>query len=212
MDHEQRTAASNEVDPERAAKVIRKIGQIEADFFHAAGPLSERMMTDGLALIEKTITEPWQIVENDWAMQVVCPEWKMTRGVGTGDMWLEISEVSADEEGNEHTWIAAAAKTGPSQLCVELKFRRGLQESARALIRDIKGISEILAKGFVRDDENLLLFMPIHIPVEKLAQGFEQNDLTATVQPFATAMTQALAAKLVLDKLLEQVRAVAKRK
>lgn len=212
MDHEQRTAASNEQDPERAAKVIRNIGQIEADFFHAAGPLSERMMTDGLALIEKTVTEPWQIVENDWAMQVVSPEWKMTRGVGTGDMWLEISEVSADEEGNEHTWIAAAAKTGPSQLCVKLKFRRGLQESAQAVIGDIKGISEILEKGFVRDDENLLLFVPIHIPVEKLARGFEQNDLTSTVQPFATVMTQALAAKPALDKLLEQVRIAAKRK
>ena len=212
MDHEQRTKAADQYDPERAAKVIRNIGQIEADFFHAAGPLSERMMTDGLALIEKTVTEPWQIVENEWAMQVVCPEWKMTRGVGTGDMWLEISEVSADEEGNEHTWIAAAAKTGPSQLCVELKFRRGLQESAQALIRDIKGVAAILEKGFVRDDENRLLFVPIHIPVEKLAQGFEQNDLTPTVQPFATVMAKALAAKPALDKLLEQVRIAGKRK
>lgn len=211
MDNEQRIKATDRQDPKWAAKVIRSIGQIEADFFHAAGPLSERMMTEALLVVEKVVAEPWQIVDNEWAMQVVCPEWKMTRGVGTGDMWLEISELSADPEGNEHTWIAAVAKSGPSQLCVELKFRRGLQDYAQAVIREIKAITAVLEKGFVRDDESLLLFVPINIPAEKLAQGFEQNDLTSTVQPFAKAMTQALAAKPALDKLLEQVRAAAKR-
>lgn len=212
MDHEQRTKVANQQDPEWAARVVRSIGQIEGDFFHAAGPLSERMMTEALLAIEKVVPAPWEIVENEWSPQLVCPEWKMTRGVGTGDMWLQVSELSADEDGYEHTWIAAVTKTVPSQLGVELVFRKGLQEHAETAIRDMKAIGPILQKGFARDDDNLALFVPIHIPAEKLAQGFAQNDLTPIVAPFAQAATTALAAKPVLDKLLEQVRTAAKRK
>ncbi|WP_408587471.1 hypothetical protein [Novosphingobium sp.] len=212
MDHEQRTKATNRQDPELAAKVVRSIGEIETQFFHAAGPLSERMMSEALVAIEKIVTSPWEFIENDWTPQVVCPEWKMTRGVGTGDMWLQVAEISADEDEYEHTWIAAVTKTVPSQLCVQLMFRKGLQDYAQAAIKDMKAIAPVLEKGFVRDDANLALFVPIHIPAEKLAQGFGQNDLTPTVQPFAKAMQAALAAKPVLDKLLEGIRAAAKTK
>lgn len=108
MDHEQRTKIANLLDPEWAARVVRNIGQIENDFYHAANHLSERLMTEGALAIEKVVKDPWQVVENEWTPQVVCPEWKMVRGVGTGDMWLEVSEISADEEENEHTWIHEA--------------------------------------------------------------------------------------------------------
>lgn len=212
MNHDHRAKVAKQQDHEWAARVVRTIGQIEADFFHAAGPLSERMMTEGHLAIEKVVKDPWQIIENDWMTQVVCPDWKMARGVGTGDMWLQISEISADEEGNEHTWIAAATKTGPSFLCVALVFRRGLQEYAEAIIRDDKAVGALWQQGFARDEESLALFVPIHIPAEKLAQAFEQNDLTATVAPFGKAMAQAIAAKPALDTLLEQVRAAGKRK
>lgn len=211
MDHEQRTKISNQLDPEWAARVVRTIGQIEADFYHAANHLSERLMTEGALAIEKVVKAPWAIVENEWTPQVVCPEWKMLRGVGTGDMWLEVSEISADEEENEHTWIAAATRSGPTQLCVELKFRRGLQEDAEAIIGDAKAIAALIKQGFVRDDDSMALYIPILIPAEKLAQGFEQNDLTPVAEPFGKAMAQAIIAKPALDKLLEQVRAAAKR-
>lgn len=209
MDHETRTKATNRQDPEWAEKVVRSIGQIEADFFHAAGHLSEQMMTEAFLAIEKVVPVPWEIVENEWMTQLVSPDWKVTRGVGY-DAWLQVSELSADEDDYEHTWIAAVTKTVPSQLCVQLMFRKGLQEHAHAAIKDMKAIGALLQKGFVRDDANLVLFAPIHIPVELLAKGFAQNDLTPTVQPFAKAVQTALAAKPALDKLLEQIRAAAK--
>jgi hypothetical protein len=212
MDHEQRTKVANMLSPEWAARVVRNIGQIEDDFYHAANHLSEQMMTQGALAIEKVVKAPWQIVENEWTPQVVCPDWKMVRGVGTGDMWLEVSEISADEEENEHTWIAAATKTGPTQMGIEIKFRRGLQDDAETIVSDSRTIATLLKQGFVRDTENLVLYLPIHIPAEKLAQGFEQNDLTPVVEPFGQAMAQALAAKPALDKLLEQVRTAAKHK
>lgn len=211
MDHEQRTKISRQHDPEWAGRVVRNIGQIEADFFHVAGPLSERMMTDAVLAIEKVATPPWQVIRSDWSAQVVCPEWKMTRGVGTGDMWLEISELSIDDDENEHSWIAAATKSGFTQLGIELMFRRGLQDHAESVIRDAKAIAALLKLGFTRDESSEALFIPIHIPAEKLAQGFEQNDLDPVLAPFGKAMTQAIAAKPELDKILELVRTAGKR-
>lgn len=212
MDHEQRTKVSNRLDPEWAARVVRNIGAVEADFFHAAGHLSERMMAEALLAIEKVVTPPWILVENEWMPQVVCPEWKMARGVGTGDMWLQLSEISHDEDENEHTWIAAATKTGPSFLCIEVVFRKGLQDHAEAIVRDDKAVAALLKQAFARENESFVMYLPFHIPAEKLAQGFEQNDLTAVVAPFGKAMAQAMAARPLLDKLLEQVREAAKRK
>jgi hypothetical protein len=58
MDHDTRTKATNRQDPEWATKVIRNIGQIEADFFHAAGHLSEQMMTEAFLAIEKVVAAP----------------------------------------------------------------------------------------------------------------------------------------------------------
>ena len=109
MDHEQRTKVSEQLNPEWAARVVRNIGAIEADFFHASWFLSERMMSEALLAIEKVVTPPWTLVENEWMPQVVCPEWKMARGVGTGDMWLQLSEISHDEDEHEHTWISGVA-------------------------------------------------------------------------------------------------------
>jgi hypothetical protein len=66
--------------------------------------------------------------------------------------------------------------------------------------------------GILRDDAELVLYVPIDIPVETMATGFEQNDLTAALLPISKAVSKALAAKGELDKLLETLRAAAKRK
>ncbi|WP_295526005.1 hypothetical protein [Novosphingobium sp. Chol11] len=212
MDFENRAKVAQRLDPEWAARVIRNLRQIELDWYHAYDTLSTRMMTEAFLAIEKVVKAPWQIVENEWSTQVVCPEWKMTRGVGTGDMWLQISEISADEDGYEHTWLAAVTQTAPSMLCVELTFRRGLQEHAQAIIRDDKAVTALRKLGFARDEDRKALFIPIHIEAEALAQAFEMNDLTPTVAPFSKAMALALAAKVELGKLLEQIRAATKSK
>jgi len=212
MDHEHRMAAAKRNDPELAARVVRNIAQIEADFFHSAGPLSERLMREAVAAITGVTKEPWQIVEVDDTVRIVSPDWKMTKGVGTGDMWLELVELSADPDGYEHSWLAAALKAAPTQLCMAVMFRRGLQELAEALIEDDKAVTALRKAGFVRDDAELVLFVPIDIAVETMAAGFEQNDLSKVLLPVSKAATQAMAAKPELDKLLAQLREAAKRK
>lgn len=211
MDQEQRTAAAKRLDSERAARIVRNIEQIEADANSAIGDLSERLMGSALQAIRKLVTDPWQVDEVDLAARIVCPEWKMTRGVGTGDAWLELTEVRADEaEG--FSWINVAVGAGPTRLGLELVFRRGLQEYAEAAIFDDTAVAPLLKQGMVRDETDSRLFFPIDIQAEALAQGFENNDLDKALVPVGQAMKRALAAKSELDQLIGQVRAAAARK
>jgi hypothetical protein len=212
LDHEQRMAASERVNPEVAARIVRNLGQIEADFFHSAWTLSERLMHEAFLAISQAAPAPWEVSEVDWSTRIVCPEWKMTKGVGTGDMWLELGELSPDPDGYERSWLATALKTASTQLCIVVKFRRGLQDLASELLRDDKIIAGLKKTGFLRDDAEPVLYVPIDIPVETMATGFEQNDLTAALLPITKAASKALAAKGELDKLLETLRAAAKRK
>ncbi|MBB3941554.1 hypothetical protein GGR39_003234 [Novosphingobium fluoreni] len=212
MDHEHRMAAAKLIDGQLAGRIIRNLGQIEADFFHSAWPLSERLMHEAFLAISQVAQAPWECSEVEWSTRIVCPEWKMTKGVGTGDMRLELGELSADPDGYEHSWLAAALKAAPTQLCIAVKFRRGLQDFAEGLLQDEKAIAGLKKAGFKRDDDQGVLYVPFDIPAEIMAAGFEQNDLSKAIQPIGKAAALALAAKPELDKLLEQVRAAAKRK
>ncbi len=212
LDHEHRTAAAKLNDGQLAGRIIRNLGQIEADFFHSAWPLSERLMHEAFLAISKVAQAPWECSEVEWSTRIVCPEWKMTKGVGTGDMWLELGELSSDPDGYEHSWLAAALKAAPTQLCIAVKFRRGLQDFAEGLLQDDKAIAGLKKAGFKRDDDQGVLYMPFDIPAEIMAAGFEQNDLSKAIQPIGKAAALALAAKPELDKLLEEVRTAAKRK
>lgn len=212
LDHEHRMAAAKLIDGQLAGRIIRNLGQIEADFFHSAWPLSERLMHEAFLAISQVAQAPWECSEVEWSTRIVCPEWKMTKGVGTGDMRLELGELSADPDGYEHSWLAAALKAAPTQLCIAVKFRRGLQDFAEGLLQDEKAIAGLKKAGFKRDDDQGVLYVPFDIPAEIMAAGFEQNDLSKAIQPIGKAAALALAAKPELDKLLEQVRAAAKRK
>jgi hypothetical protein len=209
MDHEQRDAASKVQDGELTARVVRKITEIERDYHFASGPLSDRLMDDVVRIITKGATEPLMVVETDAATLLTTKAWKAT-GIGNGDAWLELAEISEDE--SDHCWIAAAVRAGRTQMCLELMFRRGLVDAAQAVIRNEKNVSALIKLGFVRDDAGLRLFIPMHVQAEALAIGFEQNDLDAALAPVGRAVTVATAALAELNKLLEQVRTDSRRK
>jgi mannose-6-phosphate isomerase-like protein (cupin superfamily) len=113
MDNEQRTAASARLDAEQAAKIVRTIEVVEHQANLAISALSERMMGSAVQAIRKLAVEPWQVVEVDMTARIVAPEWKMARGVGTGDAWLELNEIGPeDHEG--FSWISVAVGAGAS--------------------------------------------------------------------------------------------------
>ena len=210
MDNDQRMSAARQRDPVLAARIVRAIGDIEKDYHFASGPLSERLMRDVVLTVRKAAPEPWQVIEAGWSALLVAPEWKMIRGVGNGDAWLELAEICTDED-NDYSWIAAAVQAGPTRMGIELVFRRGLTETAQTVISQEKAVEGLLKLGFVREETDWRLFIPIKIPAEALAMGFEQNDLDQAMAPISKAIGLAIAAKAQIDGLIELIRTAAKR-
>lgn len=211
MDQDHKQKIAYEQDPIVAARIVRGIADIERDFYLAAGPLSERLMTEAVKAMGKATVAPWVTMDTDMTAILIHPDWKMTRGVGNGDAWLELAEITNDEE-VEYTWIAAATRTGNTQLGLELTFRRGLLELGQAAISNASAVAGLLKLGFVRDETKQRLFIPIEIPAELLAMGFEQNDLAEAVAAVGRAVTLAIASKADLDAMINQVREAAKQK
>ena len=209
MDHEQRDVAARVQDSEITARIVRNIADIERDFHFASGPLSERLMREMIQSIVKAADNHWIVVEKEPSAFITTPDWKVN-GVGNGDMWLELSEICQDEL--DYSWIAVAVRGGRTQLTLELMFRRGLADAAETMIRNDKAVAALVKLGFVRDQDEPRLFLPIHIQAEALAIGLEQNDLAEALAPIGRAVTVATTAIAELNKLIEQVRTSGKRR
>lgn len=208
MDHEQRTKAANEQDPKQAGKIIRSLKQLEDDYHLAAGPLSERMMAAAVQAIKKATPEPFKVVESEITASIVLPDWRATRGPGQ-DLSLTLVEIGADDA-REFCWLTAVTAVGPTRLGLEFACRPGLREAMQAITKEEKKLAEIWKAGFLLDETDARLFLPIVIAPEKLAQAFEQNSLDAVMAPVTKAVELAIAAKPQLDALAAQIRAAAK--
>ena len=210
MDQHERDLVGKAQDPATAARIIRNIAGVESDWHLASGLLSERVMRELREALAKLAPENWKVIESGWSALLVPPDWKMTKGVGNGDAWLELVELcDADED---YSWLAAAVGIGSTQMGFELQFRNGLQPAALTFIASDKQVSALLKAGFVRDQAKERLFMPIKVDANLLAKGFEENDLDKALEPVGKAIGLALSAKAELDKIVEQVREAAKRK
>lgn len=210
MDHEQRTQAAERFDPKNAARIVRQIAAIERDHAMAAENLSTRLMKDSFTVIGNAAPAPWITAETEYSVSLMSPEWKMSRGVGgRGDAWFELAEIGEDDI--EHTWIGAAVGAGKTRLGLELTFRKGLQPQAIAAIADSGKSAALVKLGFRIDEAKERIYLPLEIPGELLAQGFEQGDLAAkTLLPLHKAVETVLTGKAQVDAFIEAVRAAAK--
>ena len=210
MDQHERDLVGKAQDPATAARIIRNIAGVETDWHLASGLLSERVMRELREALAKLAPENWKVIESGWSALLVPPDWKMTKGVGNGDAWLELVELCDAEE--DYSWLAAAVGIGSTQMGFELQFRNGLQPAALTFIANDKQVSALLKAGFARDQAKERLFMPIKVDANLLAKGFEENDLDKALEPVGKAIGLALSAKAELDKIVQQVREAAKRK
>jgi hypothetical protein len=211
MDQEQRTELSNRYNPDTAARIVRGISDIQRDFGLAYGPFSEDLSREIVKAMARAIADPWQFFEGDWTATMMLAGWKSARGVNTQDAWLEFGEICAEEDAS-YTWIGAAVGVGPARLGLEFKVRRGLLELAQKAIGNVTKVQALLDAGFVRDEANERFYLPIAMPAEALAMGFEMNDLAEAVAPAARAVELAMAAHAELDAFVESLRADAKHK
>jgi hypothetical protein len=210
MDNHEKALVAQAHDPAIAARIIRNIASVESDWHLASGLLSERMMREVRAIFSKLAPENWKVVEAGFSALLVAPEWKQKMGVGNGDAWLELDELCDAEE--EYSWIAAAVGVGSTKMGLELQFRNGLAPFAQTAIANDKVVDALLKLGFVRDTAKERLYLPVKLNGDLLAKGFEENDLDKALASVGEAIEAAVAAKVELDKVVEQVREAAKRK
>lgn len=210
MDQHEKALVAQSHDPAVAARIIRNIANVENDWHLASDLLSDRMMQEVRALVAKLTPKDWKVADSGWSAMMVPPDWKMTKGVGKGDAWLEIVEFcDADDE---YSWIAAAVGVGSTKMGLELVFRNGLSSSARTVLGNDKAVSALLKLGFVRDEAKEQLFLPVKVSADLLAKGWEENDLDKALAPIGKAVELAISAKPELDKIVGLVREAAKRK
>ena len=193
---------------EQDARVVRDLKKIEDDYHLASVTLSERFMLAAVQAIKKAAHETFQVIENDWTATLADSAWKATRGV-TVDATIDLAEVCADED-REYCWLTAATAGGPTRLGLELVFRPGLHETSQKIIRDDKLMAAIWKTGFMRDETDAWLFIPIVVPSLLLAEGLTTNDLDKALAPVTKAVEQVTAAKAEIDKIVELVRTAAK--
>jgi hypothetical protein len=210
MDQHERELVGQSHNPAVAARIVRNIAGVESDWHLASGLLSERIMREARQIFDKLAPKDWRVIEWGLSALLVPPDWKMTRGVGNGDAWLELAELCDAEE--EYSWIAAAVGIGSTQMGLELQFRNGLQPTAQTLFANDKDVGALLKLGFVRDEAKERLFIPVKVDANLLAKGFEENDLDKALAPVGKGIELAISAKVELDKIVEQVREAAKRK
>lgn len=203
MDSDTQTRLAQRQDPQLAARVVRNIGQLESDYLFAWGPLSERLLRDATAAVRKVAPEPWNVIGTEEELTITFPAWRATRGAGQ-DVWFELADSVWDED--DHCWAAVMVSAGPTKLCLELKFRKGLTPVAESLGQKDKLISNVVKLGFEYDGESRRLFVPITIDAEALAKGLELNDLDEALAPLCRAVEKAIASKADLDALIQHVR------
>jgi hypothetical protein len=210
MDQHEKNLVAQSHDPAMAARIIRNIANVESDWHLASDLLSERMMREVRALVAKLTPKEWKVADSGWSALIVPPDWKMTKGVGKGDAWLEIVEFCDAED--EYSWIAAAIGVGSTKMGLELVFRNGLLPLAQKVFANDKALDALLKLGFVRNEAKDQLFLPVKVSGDLLAKGWEENDLDKALAPIGKAVELAISAKAELDKIVEQVRAAAKLK
>ncbi|MBB4860677.1 hypothetical protein HNO88_004021 [Novosphingobium chloroacetimidivorans] len=157
------------------------------------------------------VLAPWECSEVEWSTRIVCPEWKMTKGVGTGDMWLELGERSAETDGYEHSWLTATLKATPTSCASPSSFGKACKISQKQSFRTRRRSLDCKRRGSRAKTIKRFCMCPLISRLRSwpgLRTKRPENGAPADQQ----AAAQAIAAKPELDKLLERVRAAGKRK
>ena len=210
-DHDGRNAAVLQADTELAAKIVAGIAELEQNYRLAQGPLSDRFMMEVQSSMRDAAPEAWEVVPHDWTIILREPSWRPMRGLGNGDMWLQISEVSETEA--ERTWLGVAVcADGNTKLGLELLFRNALKGPAAVVTTEKTHAERLKRIGFRKDEEGGRLFAPIAIDKMRLSKGFSENDLSEALMPVREVVATVCAAKLDLDALIEAVKSKAKGK
>jgi len=191
-------------DPAITSRIIKNMAQIELDYRLADGLLSEWLMRMIILSMKGAAPEPFMVENTAWSAYLSHPDWKPTKRIGRGDVWLEIVEHACDEQ--DHTWLAAALGAGPTELNLQLSFREGLAHYFAKLEADQGLAAKLRKKGFEIDVAGKRIYLPIVVKADLLAKALPTDDFEEAMAPVREAVELGIAAKPEIDQLLKLVR------
>ena len=201
--NEQRLLAAAK-DPAISGRIVQGIADLERDYQLAEGYLSDWLIREINVAMRSASPVPFEVATTAWSAIITCPDWKPTKRIGRGDVWLEIVEHAQDE--NDHTWLAAALGAGPTEMQLELNFRDGLAHYINKLEADQSLMAKFKKKGFKIDLTGRRIYLPIAINANLLAKAFATDDYDDAMAPVREASELGIAAKPEIDQLLQLVR------
>ena len=195
------------------AMIVRNIHDIEAAYQRVNDQI-ETALTKGVAEIFAHATEQsgWDgdSADVDFEKMWLAPkDWKSQSGDETSEEYDLYFCLSYSGEA-ELTWLSTFVGAADLQLGLFLETDMLTGPAWRRLIKSAEmkdALMQITSKGFTVESANGEIVIYFKIDREKLACGFENDDLSEALEPIAAAMKMAIDARSVFEPLLKRIRA-----
>lgn len=203
-------------DPEVGAVIVRHIDEIEAALKYADETMEPQL---GKAVAE--LGNDW-LKKHEWAGEteddlgeefwVASKEWQMEgESKDSFDLYANFDSSVGPNDFDPSTWIANFAGFLGAGIHFTFETDALNKNPWKSLLKtETILVDELLSRGFQCDLKSGELAMPISIDRETLAEAFQEEDFEEALKPIEKALDNMLAAKDVLDKLVEAIRKNAK--
>ncbi|RSU72135.1 hypothetical protein BRX37_20225 [Sphingomonas sp. S-NIH.Pt3_0716] len=201
-------------DPNVGAVIVKHIDELEAALRYAKTMMQPMLEKAAATVINDKRHElgwagavPADFDEAQW----LAPEdWRMGGEAGEEDFYLSFSlQPASCIDGNEpETWLGTIAGFAGAGIRFSASTDALGQRAWKAFLKSQGPLLEDLAsKGFLYDPKAGDLALTIPINRERLAAGFEDDALEAALEPMANTIDRIDAAKPMLDRLVEALKA-----
>lgn len=177
-----------EDDNALSAIVVRNILDIEAAMAHAQNAIQERLTKEWNSIFSQALdTNAWYVSESEnfWEGWFCPKKWTTQRGKKKGAAsYFMLTTTGKDEfESWAASFTAGSKETGIAGLFYSYSTNKTFFINTMKALPD--AVAEIQKAGFVIDGDQI--YIPLYIEREKLALGFEADDLTQALAPFQRA-------------------------
>jgi hypothetical protein len=194
------------------ALIVRNIADIEAAYAKANDEIKTELEEATDAIFQKVakMRDGWKTansntLESCWLAPI---EWKSNDDEETDsyDLYLGLYPVF----GTDDTWLSRFANERSDKCAIFIWSHLLSDNKLRKLSRstEFEHLAEqLLPFGFTYDKKGGWTALMISIDQEKLALGFENEDISSALEPIERALENIIKARPILDKIVALIRA-----
>lgn len=204
-------------DPAVGTVIVRHIDELEAALRYAHNTMQPMLAkAAAAALEEKRLALGWAgevPADFDETLWLAPEEWRMPGNAEANDFYLSFSLGTMPcIDGHEpETWIGTIA--GFAGATIRLVFGTDAlgQRDWKALLRSEGALLDALVnKGFLCDPKSGELALTVPVNRERLAAGFDDEDLETALAPLSQAVDRIHSAQSIFDTLVETIKTKAR--